>query len=526
METKTEELEVSEGPQRIQSVNPNTGELIGEVTAHGSEEVRQAVERARQAQVTWAAMPLKNRLAIMREVQSALVANADAIASLVAREVGKPITEALVGDVLLVLTSLTGYIRMAKRTLRPRRLRTGFLHFGKKYRVVNEPLGVVAVISPFNFPVLLSMQPTFAALIAGNAVVHKPSEHTPLSAELIKRLLHGTQLDPGLFQVVHGYGDTGWALVHADVDHVSFVGSTHTGKKIAGAAGARLIRSLMELGGNNAMIVLDDAPLERAANAAMTFGFATSGQMCGAVSRLLVQEPVIGRMEVLLHERLREWRTSPTIDPGQSEVTALINRDALFRVQQNVAQALDLGAKSLHDAGKRQDEGPPIFGPVILTHTSPEMAIRREETFGPVISLIPFKVDAEAVRLANETEHGLTASVWSRNLDRAEAIAGQLKVGSVAVNDHLWPFFAPEVPWGGIKASGGGRLGGAWGLEAMTYPKVYSIGRTTRPREFYWQPATRRTHRVVRELISFLYDRRWHERLKAGGRMIRKWFEE
>ncbi len=511
-------------PLKIQSVNPNTGELIGTVQTHGPEEIRRAVDAGRRAQARWADIPMDERLTQMQEVQSALVDHADAIAALVAQEVGKSVTEALVGDVLLVLTSLDGYIRIARRVLRPQRLHPGLLHRGTHYQVVYEPKGVVAVISPFNFPVLLSMQSAFAALIAGNAVVHKPSEMAPLTAELIQTVLHRTGLHEALFQVVQGYGDAGWALIHAGVDHVSFVGSSSTGRKIAAAAGELLIGSMLELGGNNAMVVLKDAPLERAANAAMTFGFATSGQMCGAVARLLVHEAVMPQMKKLLSERLRKWRTSCDIRPGQSEVTALINDQAYERVRQRVESALSQGAQILNGFDPVEEGGPPLFRPTILTSTTVEMAVRREETFGPVFSLIPFENDSEGVELANETDHGLTASVWSRDLERAGRLARKIRAGSVAINDHLWPFFAPETPWGGIRASGLGRIGGAWGLHAMTDPKVISVKRPGPTREFFWQPATERLHRLFQALIPILYSRRPLERLKAGWRFMRNWF--
>jgi len=512
---------VMENVGTIQSVNPNTGEVLGTVPVCGEREVREAVARARAAQPGWAALPLRGRIRVMRQVQEALVDHADEIVSLVSREMGKNETETLIGDALLVLTSLTGYLKLAPKVLRVQAQSQGLLHITKRTYIVPEPLGVVAVISPYNFPVLLTLQSAFAALLAGNAVVNKPSEYASLTALKIRDILHRTDLPRDAYQVVTGRGGTGWALAHAGVNHISFVGSSETGRKLAGAAAEQLIPATLELGGNNAMIVLDDAPLARAVDGALTYAYTANGQVCGSVARIYVEDAIADEFLRRLKQRVADWRASTDVRPGSSEVTALIHGELLERVERHVQGALEGGARILSGGGRLEGQAAPVYQPTILVDARPEMEVVREESFGPLVCVIRVKDDAEAVRLANDTDYGLTASVWSRNDKRAWAIARKLDVGTVAVNDHLWPFFAPEVPWGGVKASGMGRIGGEWGLRSMTYPKVVSYDRINLPREFYWSPKAAWAHELFRQAIPLLYSRRIGKKLKALGGLLR-----
>lgn len=512
--------EITDG--RLLSVNPNTGAVIGVTHISSKSEVEEAVRRARLAQPAWAALSLPQRIAIMRPVQEALVARAADLTRLISQEMGKSETDTLIGDVLLSLANLAGTLKIAPRALHQERLRQDLLHFNKRTTIVHEPVGVVAVISPFNFPLLLSLQASFAALIAGNAVVHKPSEHAPLTALMVRDVMLGAGLPPDLFQVVTGGSATGRELVQAGVDHISFCGSSAAGREVAAAAGAQLIPVTLELGGNNAMIVLDDAPLSRAIDCALAFAFGANGQMCGSISRLYVHEAIAVEFIDEMVKRLGRWRVSCAVQPGGGDVTALISEAACARAEQAIRSAVAAGASVLSGGARLGGTAAPLLPPTILAGVTADMDIMRDEIFGPVLCVVRTGNDDEAVQWANDTPYGLTASVWTRDEARAWAIARRLHVATVAVNDHLWPFFAPEVPWGGIRASGLGRVGGVAGLQAMTYPKVVSFDRLNLPREVYWYPRPRWLHLALMVLIPLLYSRRPHAHLLAWWRRTRQ----
>jgi acyl-CoA reductase-like NAD-dependent aldehyde dehydrogenase len=500
---------------QLLSFNPNTGALLGSVPIFDEHAVRTAIAQARSAQPSWAARPLHERIKIMRLIQEALVDHAAEIATLVSQEMGKTETDSLIGDALIVLTSLTGYLDQAPAVLRTKRQRQGLLHSTKRTYLVREPLGVVAVISPFNFPVLLSLQSAFAALIAGNAVVHKPSEYAPLTALRIRDLFAVAGLPQELFQVVTGAADTGNALVQAGVDHISFIGSSATGRKVAAAAGEQLIPVTLELSGKNAAIVLEDAPLPRTVNGVLTYAFAANGQVCGSISRLYVNKAVAADFTEQLRAQLAGWKVSIDPQSGSGDVTALVSDDILARSEDHVQDAIACGAQLLCGGERPQGVQAPLFTPTILANTTPDMQVMREETFGPVLCVMEVNDDDEAIALTNDSPYGMTASIWTRDNDRAWNIARQLHVATVSINDHLWPFFAPEALWGGIKDSGIGRVGGAEGLLSMTYPKVISYDRLNLPREIYWFPRPRWLHFALLMLIPLLYSRRPRKRLKA-----------
>ena len=495
----------------IISFDPNSGQQVGSAPISSAAEVEATVKRARASQPAWAALGLKGRTRVMRKLQEALVEQRDDLAELVSAESGKVLGEALIGDVLLTLTSLTGYLKIAPGVLKKRKVRQGLLHSTKRAYIVQEPLGVVAVISPYNYPVLLSMQSTFAALITGNTVVNKPSEHTPLTALRLKQIFDEAGLPEDVFQVVTGYGETGQALARAGVDRIQFVGSTVNGRKVAQAAAEQLIPVTLEMGGVNPMIVLDDAPMERTVDGLLTWSCVTVGQACGAVARAYVHEDIVDEFSKRVAIRARDWRYGPDRMPG-NDMAALISESLHERVQGMLEDAVTRGAELVVDGSSAVSDAP-VIGPTVLTNVSDDMTIMREESFGPVVAIVPFADDDEAINMANDSRYGLTASVWSRDNKRAWNIASQLEVGSVAINDHLWDFFAPQVPWGGVKDSGMGFVGGEWGLRSMVRPKVISFDKLRLKREFYWQPSPNWVYDFFNGAIPLLYSR------KPGGKI-------
>lgn len=517
--TKTDS-QIKMDAERIYSYNPNTGDLLGAVPIYQEQDVQTAVSRARAAQPAWAKRPLAERIQILRQVQVALVEHREEIVFLVAQEVGKTQTDALIGDILITLGSLDGTLKLAPSFLRREAIPQDLLHKTKRTYLVREPKGVIGLISPYNFPVLLSLQTTFAALVAGNSVVHKPSEHASLTALRIQALFHEAGLPRDLFQVVTGGPETGKRLIRAGVDHISLVGSTQSGRAVATAAGERLIPTNLELSGNNVMIVLEDAQLSRAVDATLAYAFTNNGQVCAAASHLYVHQAIAGRFNQALAERVQCWRTSKETQPGGGDVTALINETALQEIDALVQEAVADGARVLCGGQRLPGSTAPIYQPTILLDTTPEMRIRREESFGPILTVSIIAHEDEAIALTNNAAYGLTASVWTGDHDRAWQIARGLQVASVAINDHLWPFFSSTVPWGGIKDSGWGRLGGREGLRTMTYPKVISYERLNLPREPYWYPRPKWLHFALLMLIPLLYARAFRARLGALLKLI------
>lgn len=512
-------IEHQELQATISSIDPNTGALVGTVSAATVADVHVAVAQARAARPAWARRPLHERIAVLARAQELLIAHADELVALSTREVGKLESEALGGDLLLAINSLNAYLRLAPKVLAPRRLPSGPLHYSSRLAMIFEPWGVVALISPFNYPYLLSIQTIAAALLTGNAVVHKPSELAPLCALRVADLFVEAGVPRDLLAVLVGGREIGHALVEAEVDHITFIGGSQTGRAIARAAGERLIPVNLELGGNNAMIVLDDAPLDRAAACAVMYATSNSGQACSAVSRLLVHEAVAGPFIERIQAGLATLRVRPDTGPT-SDLAALASAEALAHAERRVREAVTQGARVVAGGGRLEGTDAPVMCPTLLADVTPEMEIMREETFAPVFSIMPVRDDAEAVRIANATPYGLTASVWTRNRARGWSIARQLEVGSVALNDHVWPFYAPEALWGGVKGSGTGRTGGAHGLLALTYPKMVSEELLNMPREFYWKPYAEWLYPVYRQMLPLLFSRRFGARLSALARLL------
>ncbi|HMA36276.1 MAG TPA: aldehyde dehydrogenase family protein [Chloroflexia bacterium] len=499
------------------SYNPATGAELGRVPICTAAEVTAVVARARAAQPGWAALPLGVRLAHLRRVRAALAEQASALADLTAAEMGKHPMEALAGDVLFALTHLDYAITHARRLLRPRRVRHSLLFATRYAQVVREPRGVIGLISPYNYPILLTANTLFMALAAGNTVVTKPSEHTPLAVSRLAAICYQAGLPREVFQVVTGDHTTGAALIASDIDSLIFVGGTATGQKIATAAAARLLPVTMELGGSNAMVVLADADLEMAAQAAVWGGFVTTGQVCARVGRVLVAAPVADQLLAAIRQATARAQ-QPAPGSTRAAIGPLTIAASLGQARLAVSEALAEGAQ-LVTGGVPETypgSGPVLCPPTVLCGVTPTMRVMREEVFGPIIAVYAVADESEAVRIANSTPYSLTASVWSRDRRRAWALARRIRAGSVVINDHMAPALAAESPWGGMGgASGYGRLGGPYGLLEVTQPKYISYDRLPVRGYPWWYPYTPAGYRAIQALVAALYGRTWRTRL--GG---------
>jgi succinate-semialdehyde dehydrogenase/glutarate-semialdehyde dehydrogenase len=472
--------------RRLASVNPATGEILGELECAGEGEVEAAVERARAAQRAWAEFGLRRRIAVLREFQAKLYARKSEIAAAITREVGKPLVEALVTEVLVVLDAARFLIDNAWGLLRDEPVPHGNLVTKLKSGwLVREPHGVIGIISPWNYPFSIPATETLAALVAGNAVVLKPSELTPLVALELASLLHTAGVPEDVLQVVVGAGPVGAALLRSPIDKLVFTGSVATGKRIAAAAAERLLPVVLELGGKDPMLVLDDADVDVASSAAVWGAFVNAGQACLSVERCYVHRSLYESFAKTCAEKTKQLRVGNGMD-AHTDVGPMIQERQVRIVESHVEDAKARGARVLAGGTRLPELGVNFYAPTVLADVTQEMRIMREETFGPVLPVMACADDDEAVRLANDSEYGLAASVWTRDRKRGDRLARRIHAGTVMVNDVISCFGISEAPHGGVKASGVGRTHGRFGLDEMVRVKYLDMDRMPGMKKVWW----------------------------------------
>jgi len=450
----------------IRDLDPATGELIAEIPCASTEEVRDAVARARAAQPGWAAVPIEERVTLVDRFGELLAAEADTLGALVTREMGKTLRSA-VGEVKGYADGATTEAREVIAALTP----ITYDVKGQRVETRYEPLGVVAAITPWNFPVGMPLTILVPALVAGNTVVFKPSEHTPLVGARIAELLQQV-LPEDVLVLVQGDGPVGAALVDADVDMIGFVGSRDTGQKIMGAAVGSLKRLVLELGGKDPVVVFADADVDAAAASAVDNSLRNTGQVCCSIERIYVADAIADAFEEKVVEAARAW-THGDGRAADVKMGPLVSEEQRAKVARQVADAVTDGA-TLRLGGQAPD-GPGWFYPAtVLTGVQQEHRITHVETFGPVVAVTRFSGDEdEGVRLANDTVYGLGANVWTGDADRGARVAARLRAGQIGVNRYLGG--GPGTPWVGARQSGYGFLGGPDGHRQFTVPKTISV---------------------------------------------------
>jgi acyl-CoA reductase-like NAD-dependent aldehyde dehydrogenase len=451
----------------IEVRNPATGKLAGTVGSTSEDELRSLVSKARNAQKTWAGLGFQDRCRVIARFHDLALERSDRIFDTIQSETGKTRRDAL-AELVTVAGTARYYVAHGRRHLSPHRKR-GALPVLTASAVEYRPHGVVGLITPWNYPFILAIGDAIPALLAGNAVLLKPSELTPLSAMLGKELLLESGLDPQLLAIANGGADVGGAVVR-NVDYVGFTGGTASGRKVAIAAAERLIPFSLELGGKNPMVILKDAPLEQAAQALLAGAFCNSGQTCIAIERVYVEEPVYGRFAELVGEKTRGlkvgWSSSWDMDVG-----SLIHERHATTVQKKIEDAVHSGAVVIAGGKRRQDLGPAFVEPTVLANLDPRAPIETTETFGPVVSLHRVRNAEEAIALSNDSDYGLNASVWAGGTAAGMDVARQINAGSVGINSTLMVYNAFDVPMGGIKQSGIGRRHGEQGILRYTQPQ-------------------------------------------------------
>jgi acyl-CoA reductase-like NAD-dependent aldehyde dehydrogenase len=507
-------------PEQIIEVHsPATLQKVGEVVVNSPAEVRAAVVRARTAFKIWSQLDFEQRADVLRSARDHFLARKEELIELLCAENGKPRLEAVV-ELTYVCDVITFYAKRAKRFLAPQRIEPHLLK-NKKVTVHYQPRGVIGMVTPWNFPLILTIGEAIPALMAGNAVIIKPSEWTPLiamrGAEVLHEAFKAVGLLSEILQIVNGYGETGGALVD-EADMIAFTGSVRTGRAVAERAAQRLIPVSLELGGKDPMLVLRDADLERAANAAVWGAFTNSGQVCISVERVYVEEPIAEEFTRRVVEKTKQLRQG--IDEGSQrvDVGAMTFPKQVETVEEHLADAKARGAQIL-TGGQRNPHLPGrFFEPTVITEVDHSMKIMTEETFGPVLPIMRVKNADEALQLANDSRYGLNASVWTRDRRQGERLAAQVEAGITTVNDVLVGFGVTDAPSGGLKESGLGKRHGAPGIRRFCHEQVIISDRfsfLSLKREPTWFPYTAQTERVLTRLMGALFSTRLGAKLRA-----------
>lgn len=484
-------------------LNPATGEVITRLPILSPAEVGQAVKRARFAQHKWGKLTAQERAGVMLQWRAKIVENQDRLAEIIARENGKPRQEAIL-EIFYICDVITYYAKNGAKFLKDQKIPLHLLKY-KQAQVTFQPFGVAGIISPWNFPLLLSYGDAIPALMAGNAVVVKPSEITPMIAIALAELAGSCGFPADLIQIVTGLAETGASLIdHADI--IVFTGSTATGKKVMERAAQTLTPVVLELGGKDPMIILKDAELDRAVNGALMGGFFNNGQVCISTERVYVEEAIFDPFVTRLVEKVKKLRVGSELEtPNKIDVGPLTLQKQLEIVERQVEDARQKGARIL-TGGQRSNRPGLFYEPTVLTDVTDEMLIMREESFGPVLPIVKVKNAEEAIKQANKSVYGLSSSLWTRDKGRAVELAKQIEAGSTCINDIIINYSMPEVPFGGVKESGiGYRHGGADSLKKFTRPHSIIIDRVGLKWEPLWMPYNKPVLNGLRLIIQQLF---------------------
>ena len=513
-------------PVSFASENPATGAVLERFEVSTLSEIRAAVAVARFAQAKWAREPLAKRKAVIEHFALVLAERRDEVAKLITMEAGKPMVEAITSEIMVALDAARFCRENVARAMREEEVAIGNPALrSRRARMTYAPLGVVGIIAPWNYPFSIPAVDALAALVTGNGVVLKPSELTPACGHKLQALLIEAGLPAGLFHVVDGFGETGATLISSGVDKIIFTGSVSTGRKVGCMCAERLVPCLLELGGKDAMLVLEDADIDVASSAAVWGAMMNSGQTCISVERCLVHRSLYTPFVDACVDKVRKLRVGNGLEPF-TDVGPMISQKQLEIVERQVLKAVEAGAHAICGGHRLPDLGANFFAPTIVTDIPAEADLWCEETFGPVLAIAPFESDAEAIVRANDSDFGLAASVWTRNRSRGEHVARQIQAGAVLVNDLLTSFGMSEAPHGGVKDSGIGRTHGMIGLREMLQPKFVAVERMPQLKQMWWFRYTPQLKEQMSGFVDLMFGKGLGERIRgamqSAGALFRK----
>lgn len=484
----------------LESFSPLDGQRIGAVATVEPQSVQSVVDDVAGVQPFWAQLPLGDRARYMRRAAQAVIDELDDLARLLAREQGKPLSECYIMELLPTIDSLRWLAESGPGLLENERIPLPVFMKQKQARFTFEPLGVVGVIAPWNYPWSIPFGEVAIALLAGNGVVLKPASLTPLIGQRIQAVFERAGVPEGLVRTVHGGGAVGQALVESSAAKIFFTGSVEVGRQVGEECARRMKGSVLELGGKDAMIVCADANLPNAVSGCLWGGFANAGQTCSGIERVYVVEELAERFVAGVLDGATRLRVGNPLDP-RTEIGPMVSPEQLALVEELVDDAVASGA-TLHCGGAER----PYFRPAVLTGVTHEMRIMREEIFGPVVPIVTVGSEDEAIALANDSEFGLGASVWTRDRAKGERIAARLQSGMVWINDHMFSHGACSCSWGGVKQSGLGRSHSKFGLWECVNIKLVAW-EPSRVRNFWWHPYGESLSTAMSAAARLLYGR-------------------
>jgi succinate-semialdehyde dehydrogenase/glutarate-semialdehyde dehydrogenase len=492
--------------QYMETLNPATLDTMGKVPYTEKSRIPEFFEKARAAQKEWAALPFSKRKRHFSLITEYIVNNAEELTESVSKNIGKSRIDALATEVISCAMVTDWYAKNAARALRPKMLpSSSIFFFNKKNALLRLPLGIVGIISPWNYPLTIPFHEIVMALMAGNAVMLKAAANAVNIGIIIEKILRAGSLPEGLFHhiIVKGSEITDIFLKNK-IDKIFFTGSTATGKSLLKKASDSLTPVSLELGGKDPMIVLADADLERAANGACWAGLSNAGQSCAGIERIYVQETVYDSFIKLLSEKVQKLKVGQDSD-SYVEIGSLTTQEQLAIVKSQVAEALKKGAQILVQGKLDKKLKGFFFPPTVLANVNHSMRIMREENFGPVLPVMKFESIEEAISLANDSDMALSSSIWTKNIEFGKKISLKLETGVTSINDHLYLHGQAEVPWGGWKNSGMGRTHSHLGLEEMTQAKVINWDILPSKRNSWWYPYDVKTYHSLLAALRMIY---------------------
>src|SRR5580700_822427 len=512
--------------ETIPSIDPATGNILAQFEKTLLAALPEILSRARAAQSAWCRVPIEKRCSQLRVLRDGMMASRDALADAVVGESGKPRVEALFADLFVALDTAQYFSKQGARLLRPERVpHHSSAGKAKSGRLVYEPVGVIGIISSWNYPLAIPLSQIIPAVVAGNAVVCKTSDFTPQCGALIDKLFADAGFPKNLVTVIQGGGEVGQGLIDAAPDKIMFTGSVATGRRVAEACAKKLIPSVLELGGKDAMIVLADANVEVAASAAVWGSYTNCGQVCLSVERLFVEQPIEERFLALCVEKTKKLRVGPGRDPA-TDVGPLIRPLHVQRMRDLVNDAVARGARVLCGGKPRPDLGANFFAPTVMAGVNSSMRLFEEETFGPILAVQSVEDAEEAVVRANDSTFALAASVWTSDAKRGQAIAARLRAGAVMVNDAISYFGIAEAPHGGCGASGWGRTHGKAGLLEMVQAKYIDVDRLPRREKPWWFRYGADLEHAANAFLEFEFSGKLSARLASARAALRTMFRD